>query len=369
MLYRDFYPKWKHYYTTQSHGNCSAEFDLYQNQTLPTRQHNAACIDMALCLMQNSVKNIQSQTASTGVLLGLLPSILSILGSNPVELGLLSTRRPVLSLLLALAAPVVNPIRLFDYVNPKDMLTKLKQEVNKTKRKKMISALIVFCQFVLAIAAVANITMVAADLYSKAYSIIIACSGRYLIFLWNVLAALLWLAGRRSLMSRSRFELIQGGTAGAPQSGTSWPDRLYNRAKRWLGHEFSTCVQHEERGFYWNPENQWYFWYSQALALGTVGHILFGTAILSGYQFIAPVDALWIVVRYAASAWISRLILKSELAGLSAQTEIPQDAPNKDAPGHIPWAKETELNEDGGLISLRPLRPTQRRTAYINMAI
>ncbi|KAF2625173.1 hypothetical protein BU25DRAFT_123988 [Macroventuria anomochaeta] len=189
-------------------------------------------------------------------------------------------------------------------------------------RRREISVLIVGLQFVLAIAAVVNVTTVAFDLYSKAYSVVIACRYRYQIFLWNVLVAALWLAGFLSLMSRSCFELVQGGHAVAPQSGTSWSVRLRDWVKRWPGNEFSVCVQHEERRFYWNPENQWYFWFSQALTLGTVAHIFYGTAILSGYQFIAPSDALGVVARYVASAWVSRLILRSELAGLSARTTI-----------------------------------------------
>ena len=268
--------------------------------------------------MENTVKNVESQTASTGVLLGLLPSILSILGSSPVELGLLSTSRPILSLLLALAAPVINPLRLFDYTDPKNMLAELKMGVKMTTHGTVTSLLVVILQVALALAAVANVTLVSYDLYNKAFSVVLACRYRYHIFLWNlVIPAALWVGGLLSLMSRSRFEL-----ASASQVVPPWTVRLREWMRRWPGNEASLCGEQNRRRFFWDRENKRYFWLSQALALGTVAHIFYGTAMLSGYQFVAPADALTIVARYVASAWVSRLILRSELAGLAGKTDL-----------------------------------------------
>lgn len=319
MLYQNFYPKWESYYRSQLSVNCSSELNLYH--TLPSNSpaHNAACIDTALCMMDRTVKNVESQTASTGVLLGLLASILSILGSSPVELGLLTTSRPLLSLLLALAAPVINPLRLFEYVDPKSMLEGLQKSLKVKPTQQRVSPwLVVTVQFALAIAAVVNVTMVSYDLYSKAFSVVLACRHRYHIFLWSLgVPAALWVAGFVALMSRSEFQLVGRSHVVA----TRWV-RLLEWASRWPGNEVTLCREQGRRHFHWNQENGWFFWVSQALALGTVGHIFYGTAVLSGYQFIAPSDALGIVARYVASAWVSRLILRSELAGMAAKIDL-----------------------------------------------
>jgi hypothetical protein len=54
---------------------------------------------------------------SAAVLLGLTPFILASLGSNTTELALISSRRPILAILLVLGSPSVNPIRTFAYPN------------------------------------------------------------------------------------------------------------------------------------------------------------------------------------------------------------------------------------------------------------
>lgn len=322
MLYHDFYPKWKSYYDMLSEEDCSTNLTLYQSITSKDTRWSAACIDTALCLMDNSVKNVEAQTAVTGVLLGLLPSILSILGSSPVELALLSNSRPVLSLLLALAAPVVNPIRLFDYVSPRDILVNLKDGAQVAQKQKRTSAWIAVIQFVLAAAAVLNVTLIALDLYHKAYSVVLGCNHRYQIFIWDYLVAALWLGGLLALKSRSHFEPLHGRPAGGPTGGASLLSRLRTQMQLWMRSEFAICANHEDRRFVWGAENWAYFLFSQAVALGTVGHIFYGTAILSSYQFIAPIDALGLLARYVASAWISRLILRSELSGLAARTTL-----------------------------------------------
>jgi hypothetical protein len=319
MLYQEFYPKWNSYWKRQLIPNCSKQLGLYQNSSTTS---NAACIDTALCMIDNSVKNIETQTASTGVLLGLLPTILSILESSPVELGLLGTSRPVLSLLLTLAAPVVNPIRLFDCINPMDTLKNSEEGLKITSKRRGASTLIAASQLVLAIAAVVNVTTVAVDLYGKAWSVVLACKYRWMIFLWNYLVAALWLGGYLSLLSRSRFEPVRGGPATATRSNTSCTVRILDWVKQWPRNELSICGRQEDQYFYWDRENKRYVFFSQVLTLGAVAHIFYGTAIFSGYQFIAPTDAVGIMARYIASAWISRLILTYELAGLSEQTII-----------------------------------------------
>jgi hypothetical protein len=57
--------------------------------------------------------------AAAGVVLGLLPSLLSFLASDITEVGL---RRPELALLLAAGSPAVNPIKVCEYSDPLRLL-------------------------------------------------------------------------------------------------------------------------------------------------------------------------------------------------------------------------------------------------------
>ena len=77
---------------------------------------------MINCLVQNLDGSSSLFLAVTGVVLGLAPTILSILGSNTVETALLSSKRPLLGFLLSLAAPVITPIRAFEQIDPCDFL-------------------------------------------------------------------------------------------------------------------------------------------------------------------------------------------------------------------------------------------------------
>ena len=314
-MYEQFFPTWSPYYNAILQQNCSSELRLYQ-----TTHHNSACIDTALCMMEKTVKNVESQTASTGVLLGLMPSVLSILGPSPVDMCLLSTRRPLLSLLLTLGAPVVSPIRLFDSIEPREILKTSSQSISRAEKNKLLAGIIAVLQHFLALAAVANITMVAFELHTKAYSVVVACSGRYNIYGWTFSAAALHWLGLAAFKSRARFE-PHGRPATLPP-GKRLHLRLRATLERWAGNEFSRCNQHKLREFHWGPENKIYLYITQIMAAGVVAQIIYGTAILSGYQFVAPMDAFILVSRYAVSTWVCRAILTSELSGLAAQTVV-----------------------------------------------
>jgi hypothetical protein len=69
--------------------------------------------------MSNATEYTKANMASAAVLLGLTLVILATLGSSTTELSLLSSHRPVLAFLLVLGSPAVNPIRTYDYPDPK----------------------------------------------------------------------------------------------------------------------------------------------------------------------------------------------------------------------------------------------------------
>lgn len=329
-MYEQFFPKWSDYYNDILQQNCSSELRQYQ-----TTHHNTACVDTALCMMENSVKNVESQTASTGVLLGLMPTLLLILGSSPVDISLLSTRRPLLSLLLTLGAPVVNPIGLFDLTEPWEILrtsprstntagnTNTAGSTNTAGKNKQLARIIVVLQYVFALAAVVNIIILAFELYTKAYSVVTSCRWRSHIFGWTFAPAALHSMGLLVFKLRARFT-PPPGLPSTPPPGKPLHLQLRATLERWADNEFSRCKQHEKREFHWDSENHKYLCWciTQTIAVGVVAQIIYGTAILSGYQFVQPLNASLLILRYFLSTWVCRVILISELSGLVTQTEV-----------------------------------------------
>lgn len=321
-LYRNFFPKWRGYWEHILPQYCSKQLRLYQTQPVGSTAHVFNCIETAHCMMKHYPTEVESQTASTAVLLGMIPSVLSILGSSPVELSLLSTRRPMLSLLLVLGAPVVNPIRLFDYINPEAILKSSSESANTEGKNRIPPRIVALLQHLFAFGAAANIAIIAFELNTKAYSVIAACRGSFMIYAWTFSVIILYGLGLVAFGSRSRYESSHDEIPPTSQSGKQLHLRLRAALGHWADHEFSTCSQHERRIFHWRKENNTYLFTTQALAVGTISHIFYGSALLAGYQFVAPIDALSLIGRWATSAWISRLILKLELSGMSVQTVV-----------------------------------------------
>ena len=54
----------------------------------------------------------------SALVLGLMPTVFSLIGSTTIEIRLLSLRRPVLASLIGAASPMVNPLYAAEYRNP-----------------------------------------------------------------------------------------------------------------------------------------------------------------------------------------------------------------------------------------------------------
>lgn len=322
QLFQDLYPKWDSYWRDilADVNKCNSTLKWYWNSSTNLTAFNIAYAETAFCMIGKTEKNIETQTASTGVLLGLLPTILSIMGSNPVELPLLSTHRPLLCFLLVVSVPVVNPVRPFDFVSPGDILKNMMDQGIPPQSGGTSSGgsiIIVALQYLIAIGNVLNVIWMTVDLYGRSWSVVLACTYRYLVFFWSFLVIALWLGGILTLFTRAEFGPLH--LYGTPQM-TPWPDRFVNALRSWPKKDISVCEEHEEQYFSWSKENGWFLATSQILTAETVAHIFFGHAIFSSFQFIAPIDSAIIVTRYLASACVSRLLLRFELVGLAQRT-------------------------------------------------
>src|SRR4051812_39694146 len=100
--------------------HCTAALQDYLNEHV--KVYGKQCPIMYSCIIDNIPAYAKDNMASAAVLLGLTPFILAALGSNTTELALISSRRPLLAVLLVLGSPSVNQIRTFQYPDPAEDL-------------------------------------------------------------------------------------------------------------------------------------------------------------------------------------------------------------------------------------------------------
>lgn len=120
---RNFGPFFGHfdeYFTGILHNNCSSEYQAHLTQPEPWPNFHAN--NVVSCLLGNFDESGKAQLAVSSVLLGGLLTILGMVGSNTSEMGLLVLRRPFLALLVSYGAPVISPLRSFDYRDPLEIL-------------------------------------------------------------------------------------------------------------------------------------------------------------------------------------------------------------------------------------------------------
>ncbi|KAK0748827.1 hypothetical protein B0T21DRAFT_344440 [Apiosordaria backusii] len=94
------------------------------------------------------------------VLLGVMPTVLSVIGASTEEMSMLANvaRRPLLALMLAAGSPSVYFSRAFDYHDPAQILHRHPNRLPQWRPKRWYSKLFIsFAEYSLAIASIANI--------------------------------------------------------------------------------------------------------------------------------------------------------------------------------------------------------------------
>lgn len=244
--------------------------------------------------------------AAASVLLGLTPTILSNLGPTIAEIALLSSQRPLLSLLLSMGAPVTYPSRFLEFKNPFDLLRRPDRPstLKITFKPSRFAIEIAFFQYLLAILAIVN------------------------------LLATSWEMGRKSVLSWrcsvSWLPLMWAITPIACYAPAVWSFELYRRndasqkdlaLRRTVRREFtiSACntdtvpiheVSKQEQPGAWSIILQ------STSSLFVILQIVFGTAVFSSLLYIGVEDATILLFRFAISAFICRVIMYSELEGM-----------------------------------------------------
>ncbi len=324
--FQSWYPQSGHIYAQVLNDNCSAEYAKYL-----TGNKNYSQIDdlggggpasvltepVVKCILTNVSEYVKSQISSSQVLLGVMPTVLALVGPKTDETAafLLVARRPLLFLLLALASPSVYFSRAFKYPDPNKILTEHPMRLRQRLPRGWPAYLVTVLEYALVAGAVANMARVDYELGLQTICILMT-EWTLAPFFWNILGLAIHLLG--VVVMRMRLRRLE------PDEEPSNKDigfarslgRLPLLALGWAETEFRMAAHQRDVRIDIFPGTQLYIVLEWFLSTCVIGHMILGTLIFASTLFIGPQDALTVVARYLASVMTCRLILMYELSGL-----------------------------------------------------
>lgn len=118
--FRHWFPNWgSHFPKLIANRTCASELTNYSNDYNRTAASHRAicggvssCSSVVNCLLGDAFESVKMNMAAAGIILGLTPSFLALMGPSVAEVATLSARSPWLAVLLVVASPAVNPLQL-----------------------------------------------------------------------------------------------------------------------------------------------------------------------------------------------------------------------------------------------------------------
>jgi hypothetical protein len=136
---------------------CNSTLQRYKNPYPGSPPARLTIAYHADCILSNTTETIKANMASAGVVLGLMPSLLSFLGPTLAESSTLALERPFLSLLLAIGAPAFYPFRPFDHRDPLEALKQRSRLLPQIPLSCWAHVLVSVLQYLLALATAVNV--------------------------------------------------------------------------------------------------------------------------------------------------------------------------------------------------------------------
>ncbi|KAH7303273.1 hypothetical protein B0I35DRAFT_446885 [Stachybotrys elegans] len=319
--FRSWYPQYSRVFSSVLRDSCQEPYAAYQRGWVDNDkidvlgggdEHSALIQPVILCLLDNTSEYIKSAMSSAQVLLGVTPTILAYMGPTAQELSLLSVvaKRPFLSFCLSLGSPGMHLTRAFQYNDPAKLFEDQAgsfQPVVRGNRIRFIAA----GQYLAAFIALANIGHLYYELSVQTVSAI--WPDNFIgPLLWGAFAAAfhfssLWLLMLR--MRRAEYSLREGEVRRQRAS-------ILSRIRAWWRLEWQVSAHQNKIYIVVYPESTQFVVLWWVVSICMVGHLVYGTILLSSMFFIGPRDALVIIARFMISALMSRLIIAYEVAGL-----------------------------------------------------
>lgn len=308
------------------------------------------------CLLKNTSEFIKGNMTGSQVLLGVMPTVLSLLSASVDELAMVMTvsRRPILALLLAFGSPSAYFSRAFSYPTAHEILNRHKdRQPMWHPRGVWQKALVSAAEYIAIFALAANVLHCGWEVGIRAVSIILSDSAflppfwvgsGVFVQLLGVFVFRLRVQGWRIKRRVSPAGTSPGTSAGpattvietnekAPatrvQTQQSRQSVSQHRSfRKWLrgtgprllgfaSTEFIPSVANDfEIRLVTFPERNAFLvaaWFQSTIA---VLHVVFGTLVFSSMMFIGTHNALAIVSRFFVSTLVCRIVIRYELAGL-----------------------------------------------------
>ncbi|RYC62417.1 hypothetical protein CHU98_g3790 [Xylaria longipes] len=326
--YDHWYPQYADHFTGVARNSCSVAIQRYQEGDPPDlvdgcenvlTQVQCASAGVIACLLEHTTEEIKANMAAAAVVLGLLPTTLSLASSSTAEIGLLALRRPILALLLATGAPAVSPIRAFEYREPIHMLREGAGGLTAMfKLHEPWSMVVVFLQYALALGATANLVQVSWELGTHTV-ISFSSDNSYLPLLWYLLTLIIHIFGTMAVYVRVSLR-SDSGFLYQKMNWTGWAlvQSMWAKACQ----EFKLSGHQPVAVLRLRKEMPVFFLFSWITSTGTIVHIIYGTMLFSGTLFVGAQDAVLVVLRYFLSTVLCRIILMMEISGMGQSTKV-----------------------------------------------
>lgn len=273
------------------------------------------CFNQNDCIMDNLVESIKSNMGTAQVLLGLTPVILSNFGLRIAEISVMSTQRPLLTLMLAFGAPAVYPTRLLRYDNPFEILrtNSLRLKFFPLQLQKRHAVFISIAEYLIAAAAIANVFHCTITLGLWTLSII-GCETFIFPFLWVILALAVHIPAAVALRFLKGSKLKISSLAAEFRRPALRPIGKELRHAFWR--EFKPCAIGPSLVVEDDETSKFAIGLNYLAGILASAQLTWGISVFSSLLYISIRDASFVVARLVASALVCQLILSFELKGL-----------------------------------------------------
>jgi hypothetical protein len=209
--FETWYPAYGHHFEKSSDFVCNHTLSEYI-ESLPSRRKadiNLFIAHHADCVLANSTETIKANMASAGIILGLMPYLLSYLGPSISESGIVMLRRPFLAVLLVIGGPSIYPARVSEHYDSFEALKPVSWSHTAISPAWRTRAIIAVVEFSIAGIAAANTVIICLELGFKT---IITWKKRqtYLPIMWVFLSLFVHLCGTFYLyVAKTRVRTIK----------------------------------------------------------------------------------------------------------------------------------------------------------------
>ena len=255
-------------------------------------------------------------------MLGLLPTVLSLVGPTTIETGMLALRRPILAQLIAASCPSISVIRTFDYRDGEEMLQVREAALpNDRNFVKSRATIFMVLQYLTLLGCIGNLVDVVWQL-SRNTICTLSTQTAWLPLIWAILALPVHWMGFISVRMRVKLRSKRSETSSShitERQPSAWATLLKNEFR--LGID-----QPRHSGEVQLRKEDWRFFVTAWIAAtGSVLHVIFGTITLSSVLFATTTDGTSVTGRLLLSVLVSRAILAGELHGMRSSIIVSKD--------------------------------------------